>query len=323
MYIVKKMKGVAAVQTLSRLNRLCPPYEYDDKKTVVLDFVNDYDDIKAAFAPYYTTTLLSNSVTPTAIYDLEAKIDAYSVLDPDDIEKACRLLYMGGVASKDKPKLLAYFNRAKKRVERFPQKDQHEMVALMRRFVRFYEFMLQASCFEDTELHKKYKFISLLLQQVTLGESGSGFNLDGKIKAADFVQKMVAEKTAHYPVAKPVVKLPTADSFGLTEAKKERLSKIIADINSRSGKAYDNDVAVKAMLQIKDILLKSEKLRTSAKTNTVKDFEFSYFDNIDDALLDGLKHNEDFFSLLLNNDDIKRRVLGIFIDEIYSSLREA
>ena len=99
---------------------------------------------------------------------------------------------------------------------------------------------------------------------------------------------------------------PTAESFGLTEAKEERLSQIIAEINSRMGKAYD--VAVKAMLQIRDILMKSERLRTSAKNNTVQDFEFSYFDDIDDALIEGLEQNQDFFSLLLGNDEIKRQV---------------
>lgn len=77
------------------------------------------------------------------------------------------------------------------------------------------------------------------------------------------------------------------------------------------------------MLQIRDILLKSDKLKTSARNNTVKDFEFSYFDDIDDALIEGLEQNQDFFSLLLSNDEIKRQVLGIFTDEIYKSLREA
>ena len=77
------------------------------------------------------------------------------------------------------------------------------------------------------------------------------------------------------------------------------------------------------MLQIRDILMKSERLRTSAKNNTVQDFEFSYFDDIDDALIEGLEQNQDFFSLLLGNDEIKRQVLGIFTDEIYKSLREA
>ena len=90
-----------------------------------------------------------------------------------------------------------------------------------------------------------------------------------------------------------------------------------------AGKEFDNDVAVKAMLQIKDIMMKSEKLKTSAKNNTEKDFEFAYFDNIDDALIEGLEQNQDFFSLLLSNDEMKRKVLGIFSDEIYNSLKKA
>ena len=108
----------------------------------------------------------------------------------------------------------------------------------------------------------------------------------------------------------------------LNPAKQERLSAIIAEINSRTGKSYDNDVAVKAMFQIKDLLMKSEELKASAKNNTEKDFEFAYFDNIDDALIEGLSQNQDFFTLLLQNEEIKKEVLGIFADEIYKSLRD-
>ncbi len=320
MYVLKKLKGVSAVQTLSRLNRICPPFE---KKTFVLDFVNTYEEITNAFAPFFTTTLLSNSVTPTAIYDLEAQIDAYAVLDPDDIERANELLYKPNISSKDKQKLTFYFKRSKNMIEQYDLLKQHEIVGNMRHFIRFYEFLLQVSCFEDVDLHKKYNFITYLLSYINIKHPGGGFNLDGKIKATNFVQKKAEEHTQSTLVAKPVVKLPTAESFGLTEAKEERLSQIIAEINSRTGKAYDNDVAVKAMLQIRDILMKSERLRTSAKNNTVQDFEFSYFDDIDDALIEGLEQNQDFFSLLLGNDEIKRQVLGIFTEEIYKSLREA
>ena len=320
MYVLKKLKGVSAVQTLSRLNRICPPFE---KHTFVLDFVNTYDDIKAAFAPYYTTTLLSNSVTPTAIYDLEAKIDAYTVLDPDDIEKANELLYKEKITPKDKQKLTFYFNKTKNMIERYEPIKQTEIVALMRHFVRFYEFLLQVSCFEDIDLHKKYNFITYLLSYINIKHPGGGYDLDGKIKATNFVQKRAEEHVKPDLVAQPVVKLATAESFSLTPAKEERLSQIIAEINSRTGKSYDNDVAVKAMLQIKDIMMKSRKLKVSAKNNSEKDFEFSYFDNIDDALIAGLDQNQDFFSLLLSNDEIKREVLGIFAEEIYASLRRS
>lgn len=320
MYVLKKLKGVNAVQTLSRLNRICAPY---DKKTFVLDFVNTYEDIKSAFAPYYTTTLLANSVTPSAVYDLEARIDAYAILDSADIEAANDILYAEKVTGKQKQRLTFFLQKSKKLLEHYEYNDQRECVSVMRSFVRFYEFLLQVSSFEDTDLHKKYNFIAYLLSYINIKHPGGGFNLDGKIKASNFVQKKIEEHTALNLVASPVMKLPTAEHFGLTEDKEKRLSEIIDEINSRTGKSYDNDVVVKAMLQIRDILMKSEKLKTSAKNNTQQDFEFSYFDDIDDALIEGLSQNQDFFSLLLSNDEMKRQVLGIFADEIYKSLRSA
>lgn len=320
MYILKKLKGVNAVQTLSRLNRICPPY---DKKTFVLDFVNDYEDMQAAFSKYYTTTLLSNSVTPSAIYDIEAKIDGYLIIDPMDIYDANDILYKDNINSNEKRKITFLFQKTKKNIEKLDSEEQREFVMILRRFVRFYEFLLQVSCFEDVELHKKYKFIALLLAYINIKHPGGGYNLDGKINAMNFVQKKKTEHKKEKLKSDPITKLATAEHFVLSEDKEEKLSEIIAEINSIAGKSYDNDVAVKAMLQIKDIMMKSEKLKTSAKSNTEKDFEFAYFDNIDDALIEGLEQNQDFFSLLLGNDEIKKKVLGIFSEEIYNSLKNA
>lgn len=320
MYVLKKLRGVNAVQTLSRLNRICPPY---NKKTFILDFVNTYEDIKSAFAPYYTTTLIANSVTPNAIYDLEATIDAYALFDPADIEAANEILYSQKVTGQQKKRLTFFLQKTKKLLENYEYETQRQAIADMRGFVRYYEFLLQVSSFEDIELHKKYNFISYLLAYINIKHPGSGFNLDGKIKASQFVQKKGEEHISSDLVAKPIMKLPTAEHFGLTEDKEKRLSEIIDEINSKTGKNYDNDVVVKSMLQIRDILMKSDKLKTSAKNNTQKDFEFSYFDGIDDALIEGLSQNQDFFSLLLTDNEMKHQVLGIFSDEIYNSLRDA
>lgn len=200
---------------------------------------------------------------------------------------------------------------------------QAEIVAMILYFVRFYDFLLQAFFFKDVDLHKKYNFVLYVLAYINIKYLGGGYDLDDKIKATNFVQKKAEEHVKSNLVAQPVMKLPTGENFNLAEAKEERLFQIIAEINSQTGRSYDNDVAVKTMLQIRDIMLKSEKLKTSAKSNSKKDFEFSYFDNIDDALTEGLDQNHDFFSLLLGNDEIKREVLGIFAEEIYNSLRKA
>lgn len=322
MYVLKKLKGVNAVQTYSRLNRICPPY---DKKTFILDFVNTYEEVQESFAPFYTTTLLSGNLNPKHIYDLEANIDAFMVLDPLDIQNFNDLLFKKrekSITAAEKKALTYYLQKAEKAVKQYDIPKQREIRFKMRGFVRFYEFLLQASCFKDIDIHKKYVFIGYLLSYLNIAGGGSGFDLTGKIKASQFVQKKGDTHSDEKLVSKPVVKLPESDGFNLSEAKKERLSQIIRDINSRMGMQFDDDVAVKAMLQIKDLLMKSDRLKTSAQNNSEKDFEFSFYDDIDDALIAGLEQNKDFFTLLLNNEDIKRSVLGIFASEIYTSLRE-
>ena len=318
MYILKKLHGVTAVQTLSRLNRICPPYE---KKTFVLDFVNKYEDIVAAFSKYYTKTVLSNSVTPRAIYDIEAKIDGYFFLDPADVEFFNKVLYESAHTAKDKKQMTFYLQKAKRVIDGFADDKRGQIALDIRHFIRFYEFLLQASCFEDVELHKKYNFLFYLIAYIRINHGGGGYNLDGMIKASEFLQKKGEEHKKSNITASPVMKLPTAYDIVLTPAKEERLSQIIREINSRTGRQYDNDVAIKAALQIRDIMKKSEELKTSAKNNSEQDFEFAYFDHVDDALIDGLEQNQDFFTLLLQNDEIKHEVLGLFLSDTYHSLR--
>lgn len=322
MYVLKKLKGVNAVQTYSRLNRICPPY---DKKTFILDFVNTYTEVQESFAPFYTTTLLSGNLNPKHIYDLEANIDAFMVLDPLDIQNFNDLLFKQrekSITAAEKKALTFYLQKAERAVKQYSVPQQREIRFKTRGFVRFYEFLLQASCFKDIDIHKKYVFIGYLLSYLDIAGGGSGFDLTGKIKASQFVQKKGDTHSGEKLVSKPVMKLPESDGFNLSEAKKERLSQIIRDINSRMGMQFDNDVAVKAMLQIKDLLMKSNKLKTSAQNNSEKDFEFSFYDDIDDTLIESLEQNQDFFTLLLNNEEIKRSVLGIFTSEIYTSLRK-
>ena len=318
MYILKKLRGVNAVQTLSRLNRTCLPW---DKKTFVLDFVNKYEDIVKAFEPYYTTTLLANTVTPSAVYDIEAKLDGFMILDPYDIQMAAEIIYKKIIEAKDKNQLRFYMQRAEKKIKEYEADRQREIVATIRHFIRFYEFLIQVSCFEDVELHKKYLFLTYLIAFINIRTPGAGFDLSDKIRADNFVQKKGAEHTSTKIVSDPILKLPTVDAFNLTEESVKRLSEIIDELNSRTGKQYDNDIVIKAMLQIRDLLKKSESLRACAKANTEQDFAFPYYESADDVLIEGLSQNQDFFTLLLNNDDIKKEMLGIFLGEIYKEFR--
>ena len=319
MYVLKKLKGVNAVQTLSRLNRICPPY---DKKTFILDFKNDYIDIENAFSLYYDRTLLSETVNPHGIYDIEAEIDGYYIIDSLDVDIVNELIYKPKLTQSEKNKLRSIFQRTKKNLEKNSIEEQNEFIKKMKGFVRFYEFLLQASNFEDIELHKKYNFIVCFLSFVNIRHPGDGYNLDGKISAMNFVQKKTGEYTNENHVSKPIVNLPTTVAGILNEEKEEKLSEIIAEINARTGKNFDSDVTIKAILQIRDLLTKSEDLKIAAKNNTESDFEFKFFEVLDDVLIDGINVNKEFFTLLLNDDETKKEVLGIFAKDIYKELHE-
>lgn len=320
MYVLKSLKGISAVQTLSRLNRICPPYE---KTTFILDFVNKYEDIVKSFEPYYTTTLLCNSVTPELIYELDTKIDSYYIFSSEDVDVANKYFYENETQPyKREQKITYYLNKAKKTYDSLEEEKQNELYTALRHFVRYYEFLIQVSSFEDVELHKKYNFIVWLMPWLKKGKPGSGFDLSDKIKASDFYQKKGEEIKKSKMTPDPVVKLPSAETFNLTEDEEKRLSDIIKELNSKTGKTFDSDVAIKAALQIKDLMLKNPDLVASAKNNIIQDFNFSYLASIDDALIEGLSQNQEFFTMLLNNESIKKDVLGIFLKEIYDSLRE-
>ena len=140
------------------------------------------------------------------------------------------------------------------------------------------------------------------------------------IVANNFMNKLQGEYKKPDLVANPYVKLPVAETQQ-SEDEEKKLSVIIEEINNRTGNNFDKDVATQAMLQIKEILLKSQKLQQSALVNSEDEFRFSYFDDIDDALVQGLEHNQDFFSMLLSNPEIKRQVLGVFVTEVYKTLK--
>ena len=321
MYVMKRLKGVNAVQTLSRLNRVCPPY---DKKVFVLDFTNSYEDMEKAFAPYYTTTLLANDLSASKIKELLISLDGYYVIDALDVERFDELIFKKGktaLSSGEQRSLERCLMSSLGRFKELREEKQREYLVKLRNFKRFYEYLIQVSCFEDPDVHKFYIYITYFLKLLTIDDAGDGFDLRGKVKI-DRIQQIKGETRENEPITpEPFVSLPVAEPIVLPGDKRELLSEIIAEINAKTGSDYDVDLAINAAMQIRDIMMKSDDLKTSAKNNTESDFKFSYFSNVEDALIQGLGQNQGFFSYLLDHPEVQKDVLGIFVSEIYKSLR--
>ena len=158
MFVDKKLKGVKAVQTLSRVNRSCA----GKIDTYILDFANTADSIKASFEPFYEDTLLSDAVDVNMVYKYKTIIDAFHLWSDEDVEKVYKIysakkqssVDLGKLASAYKP-VLALFNE-------LPEADRFRLRFNVKAFNRFYAFMAQVVRTFDQELYKTYIFTEFL-----------------------------------------------------------------------------------------------------------------------------------------------------------------
>ena len=319
MYVLKKLRGVPAVQTLSRLNRVALPY---DKQTIVLDFANTCDDMIQSFAPYYKTTILSASVNPDDIYELEAYLDAYGVMNEADIETFADIYHSPDLSQEDKQRLIALIGKTIQALkQRYDVKERREFAANVKKFIRFYEFLLQGTCFTDVELHKKYEFLLYVSAELHIGRDTT-INLEGKLEANRIIQKKIKETTKPQMVKTTTVAYGPVRPVSITEREKEKLSHIIEAINQAMGKEFDIDDATQAILQLKDMMLQSEDLKIRARSNREDEFALRMYKVADDIMSDAVDEHPEIYSLLLDYDDWKKQVLSGFVPELYQALRK-
>ena len=320
MYVDKKLRDVAAVQTLSRLNRIVKGYH---KKTFILDFKNTYEDINRAFAPYYRETILTETITPSDVFDLDAKIESYGIVDNDDVHAYNQFLYQEKRSSRDKQKMLALLSNGYARVQRFDEKEQVNIRKVIRGFLRMYTFLIQATAYQNELLHERYNYLQGLVKMIDVRLGGNDFTIADKI----VVDNMKHKQTGFYTVAELEgnysVTLNKPNLSNVSEEQEKKLSEIIEEINEQLDLDIDDQIAVSGAVSIRELMKKNPKLKQSALVNSREDFEFSFEDEIDKALTDGYTQNQDFFGVLLSNEDFKKRIAKIFIDDVYQSFKKS
>lgn len=318
MYVDKKLRDVAAVQTLSRLNRIVKGY---NKKTFVLDFKNTYEEINKAFAPYYQETILSETITPSDVFDLDRKVEEFGILDHDDVHTFNQYLYQEKRSSRDKQKMLALLTKANERVKEFEEKEQLGFKKVIRGFLRMYTFLIQATAYQNEVLHERYNFLQALIKLIDIHLGGNDFTVADKIVVDYMKHKYTGTHTVADLEGDYQVKLNKPSLSDVTEDQEKKLSEIIDEINEQLNLNIDEQIGVSGAVSIRELMKKNPKLKESAQVNSREDFTFSFEDEIDNALTEGYMQNQDFFGVLLNNADFKKRIAKLFIDDVYRSLR--
>lgn len=320
MYVDKKLRNVAAVQTLSRLNRIFRGY---NKKTFILDFKNTYDDIRAAFAPYYRETILADTITPSDILDLDRKIDEYSILDNSVVHEFNQFLYQEKRSSREKQKMVALLNKGYDRIKRFDEKEQLSIRRVIRSFIRMYTFLIQATAYQNEMLHERYNYLQSLVKMIDVRLGGNDFTIADKI----VVDYMKHKQTGYFTSSpelenNPELKLPKPNLTSITDEQEKRLSEILEEINEQLDLNIDPEVGISGAVSIRELLKKNARLKQSAHVNSREDFKFAYEEEIDNALTEGYSQSQDLFGALLNNEAFKKRMANIFLNDVYKSLKE-
>lgn len=320
MYVDKKIRNVAAVQTLSRLNRIFRGY---NKKTFILDFKNTYDDIRAAFAPYYRETILADTITPSDILDLDRKIDEYSILDNSVVHEFNQFLYQEKRSSREKQKMVALLNKGYDRIKRFDEKEQLSIRRVIRSFIRMYTFLIQATAYQNEMLHERYNYLQSLVKMIDVRLGGNDFTIADKI----VVDYMKHKQTGYFTSSpelenNPELKLPKPNLTSITDEQEKRLSEILEEINEQLDLNIDPEVGISGAVSIRELLKKNARLKQSAHVNSREDFKFAFEEEIDNALTEGYSQSQDLFGALLNNEAFKKRMANIFLNDVYKSLKE-
>ena len=320
MYVDKKLRNVTAVQTLSRLNRIFRGY---NKKTFILDFKNTYDDIRAAFAPYYRETILADTITPSDILDLDRKIEEYSILDNSVVHEFNQFLYQEKRSSREKQKMVALLNKGYDRIKRFDEKEQLSIKRVIRSFIRMYTFLIQATAYQNEMLHERYNYLQSLVKMIDVRLGGNDFTIADKIVVDYMKHKQTGYFTSSPELENdPELKLPKPNLTSITDEQEKRLSEILEEINEQLDLNIDPEVGISGAVSIRELLKKNARLKQSAHVNSREDFKFAFEEEIDNALTEGYSQSQDLFGALLNNETFKKRMANIFLNDVYKSLKE-
>lgn len=304
MYVDKKLGGVNAVQTLSRLNRICPP---DKEDTMVLDFANEAGEIQKAFQPYYERTLLNEATDPNLLYDLQNKLDGFHLFTQAEVEKFAAI-YFHPKGTQDK--LQAVLAPVVDRYKDAPLDTQSEFRGSLVDYVRLYAFLSQVLTFADADLEKLYVFAKLLLTLCKPKQGQLPLEVQQNIDLEAFrLRKTGTTKIKLDTGAQELDPMKAKDEGGSKPEDIEPLSQIIRELNERFGTDFTEDDKV-FIRQLEQRLANDPALEASIRVNPPADVRLTFDQVVNDKLQEMIDSNFKFYKQITDNPDFAQDLLG-------------
>jgi type I restriction enzyme R subunit len=323
MYVDKRLSGIQAVQTLSRLNRTHPLKE----DTFVLDFVNKPEDIQEAFKQYYDGAVMGEEVDPDRLYELKDDLDSSGIYLQTEIDEFCRIFFAPKRRQSpgDHKAINAVLDQARARFVQSQANDTEDAElwrGKLQAFSNLYSFLGQVIPYHDSDLEKLYTYLRHLALKLPKRSLGKSYQFDDEIDLNYYRLQKISEGSISLAEgqAKPLDG-PHEVGTGVSRPEQVPLSRLIDLINERFGGEL-NDADQLFFDQIVETASQCENLEQAAKVNSLEKFRLVFNQALDALFIDRMELNEELFADYMGRPELRHLISDALGEQVYMRFRE-
>ncbi len=316
MYVDKKLGGVNAVQTLSRLNRVHP----QKRGTMVLDFANEAEEIRQAFEPYYETTLLSEVTDPNLLYEIQGRLINFGIYTEADVDAFARV-YFNRKATQDQ--LYAALAPARQRFEGLSPEEQKGFRGELTDYVRLYAFLAQVLTFADVSLEKLYVFARHLRRLLPSDRDELPRQVQQNIDMESYRIQQTSRGAIRLERRAGLLEpMRTRERHGEVVEELEPLSQIIAELNERFGLNLGPEHRV-TLEQIREALDQDPGLDASARVNARENVRLTFDPKVEDKIQEIVETNFELYKRITDDPAFGQAIKNLLFDDYIRRHRRA
>ncbi len=321
MYVDKRLAGIQAVQTLSRLNRTHPLK--DD--TFVLDFVNDPSEIQEAFRQYYEGSVMGEQVDPDKLYEVKAELDASGMYLQPEVDDFTAIFFAPKrrQSPSDHKAMNAILDQAVARFRQLQITEEEEAElwrGKMQAFRNLYSFLSQVIPYQDSDLEKLFTYLRHLALKLPKRKSGPGYQFDEEVELDYYRLQKISEGSISLSegYAKP---LDGPREVGTGEVREEyvTLSRLIDIINERFGSEM-NEADQLFFDQIAEAASRNESLQKAAGVNSLDKFQLVFRQVLESLFIERMDLNEGLFTDYMSKPEMQELVSKWLGTQVYDRL---
>jgi type I restriction enzyme R subunit len=319
MYVDKKLTGLQAVQTLSRLNRTCAGKE----DTFILDFRNAPEEIFKAFKPYYEDTPTEPLTDAQNLYRLNHQIEETGLIFANEVEAFCAVYFkpLRKESVRDSAQMNGILDQAVERFKEREEEEREEVKALLVNFRNLYGFLSQVIPYQDTDLEKLYTYLRFLLTKLPRREGGGSVLLEDEVELQYYRLQKISEGQIDLNAGDGEPLKGPSDVGTGQEDTKIRLSELIDLLNERFGTNFTQADQL-FFDQIQEEAVENDALRKAAAVNSKEDFRYVFEKALEGLVIDRMEGNEEIFGKLMGDGEFRKLAVEHLLNKVYKTLKK-